>query len=231
MAMTMAAPNPAAADPPPIGVTPIDTSAHSLKVTINIDEDQDATDHKSNISFQFSTTLVKESNYVIFDAGQNVTCNGVLLTLTNAPNYTLKVLQQEQAEPKAQPRYVCVYIGNTPNMGQLPAVQMFDIPARSMLSPQQPDVSGQGYKISYTADSSALACQITADAVDASHTVIHGPPSTSSLGTYVGPATSSLKGQGEIILKRTCSWTITGPFKSLSLTYQSTTSVEVTWTH
>ena len=43
--------DPPAADPPPIGVTPIDTSAPTLIVTISINENQDATDHLTSITF------------------------------------------------------------------------------------------------------------------------------------------------------------------------------------
>src|SRR5260370_19681241 len=45
-------------------ITPIDTSASTLMVTIGITEDQDATDGRSNITFQFRTAVVEEDNFV-----------------------------------------------------------------------------------------------------------------------------------------------------------------------
>ena len=41
--------------------------------------------------------------------------------------------------------YTCTYTGNTPGVGQLAAVQMISIRARSNLSPQRPSVNSQGY--------------------------------------------------------------------------------------
>jgi hypothetical protein len=216
------------ADPPPIiGVTPIDTSAPTLKVMVTIDEDQDTADHMSNIIFQFRTIVIKENNFVIFDAEQRVTCNTALLKLVNVSKYTLKVPRYGDA----QGRYQCDYVGATLGVS-LPPVSMFDIAARSTLSPQPPGVNPQGYTIRYNADPDSLACPITAEALDSTKKPIQGPSSTSNLGIYVGPATQTLKGTGEIILARTCSWTWHNkPFDTLTLTYQSTASVEVTWTH
>ncbi|HLW00681.1 MAG TPA: hypothetical protein VKT82_18635 [Ktedonobacterales bacterium] len=220
--------DPPAADPPLIGVTPIDTSAATLIVTINIDEDQDAADHQTNFTFKFRTHVIKENNYVLFDAGQYVTCNvHSILELNTLQQYPLKV-----------PRlgydlqgYTCFYIGYTEGIGQLAPVPMIDVRARSMLAPQQPQVDGEGYRIRYTPDSDDLACSITADAIDAAHHDIGGSPSSSDLGLYVGPATNSLQGTGEIILKRICTWTLHQPFYAINLTYESTASVEVTWSH
>jgi hypothetical protein len=215
-------------DPPPIGVTPIDTSAPTLIVTINIDEDQDAADHLTNISFAFRTHSIEENNYVLFGKGENVTCNvESILGLTTLQQYVLKVRRNVDDLQG----YDCVYIGYTESIGLLAPVPMIDVQARSELSPQQPQVGGQGYSIRYTPDSNDLACSITADAIDSARTVINGPHSSSNIGTYVGPATSSLQGSGEILLKRTCTWTLQRPFYAIYLTYQSTASIEVTWSH
>ena len=53
-------------DPPPdpLGVTPNNTPASTLKVTINIIEDQDAADQQSSIQFWFQTDLIQENNYL-----------------------------------------------------------------------------------------------------------------------------------------------------------------------
>jgi hypothetical protein len=155
----------------PLGVTPIDTAAPTLIVTIKINEDQDATDHMSNITFQFKTNVIEESNYVLFDDQENVTCdgdNGPFLKLNNQQTYTLKVPQQ---------RYTCWYTGDTKGIGKLPRVLLTDVATKSRLSPQPPLVNGQGYKISYTPDTDGLACPIKAYANDSTGKSIPGSSS------------------------------------------------------
>lgn len=203
-------------------ITPIDTSARTLMVTIGITEDQDATDGRSNITFQFRTDAVEEDNSVRFAHQEAVMCNGVTLKLNSAPMYTLSVTQGG---------YTCSYTGYTQGIGQLAPVTMIDVAARSRLSPQQPSESPKGYTISYTPDSHERACPMTADAADGANNVIPGVASSSDLGMYQGPATSSLTGTGTILLHRTCSWTLHDPFNTMSLTYQSMASVAVTWSH
>lgn len=203
-------------------ITPTDTSASTLMVTIGITEDQDATDGRSDITFQFRTDAVEEDNSVRFAHQEAVTCNGVTLKLNNAPMYTLSVTQGG---------YTCSYTGYTQGFGQLAPVTMIDVAARSRLSPQQPSESPKGYTISYTPDSHERACPMTADAADGANNVIPGVASPSDLGMYQGPATSSLTGTGTIRLHRICSWTLHGPFDMMHLTYQSAASVAVTWSH
>jgi hypothetical protein len=203
-------------------ITPMDTAARTLLVTIRITEDQDATDGKSTISLQFRTAIVEEDNYVRFAHQEAVTCNGVTVKLGDAPMDTLSV---------AQGGYTCSYTGYTQGGGQLAPVTMIDVAARSRLSPHQPSVSGQGYTIGYAPDSLDRACRMTADAADSANNVISGSASSSALGVYHGPATNALAGAGIILLQRTCSWTLHHPFDTMSLTYQSTASVAVTWSH
>ncbi len=60
---------------------------------------------------------------------------------------------------------------------------------------------------------------------------IPGPTSLSDLSTYNGPPTGSLSGDGSILLTRTCHWQFEDAFHEVGLTYKSSASVEVTWTH
>ncbi|GAC1565219.1 MAG: hypothetical protein NVS3B14_02240 [Ktedonobacteraceae bacterium] len=215
-------------DPPsPIGVTPIDTSAGTLTVTAKIVEDQDATDGTSNITLQFRTRQIEEDNYVIFDdPNEAVICNGVKVKLLNSQMYNFHVPRKE---------YICNYSGNTNDKDPLTYVTMFDVPPRSELSPQQPVVTGQGFSIRYAPDSSSDSniCKITATATDAGgDTPVVGNSSPSDLGLYNGPGTGSLHGNGELLLTRTCSYpTFSNDFYQVNLTYISTASVEVTWSH
>jgi hypothetical protein len=204
------------------GITPMDTSARMLLVNIGITEDQDATDGRSQITLQFRSAVVAEDNSVRFAHQEAVTCNGVTLKLNEGPTYTLSV---------AWGGYTCSYTGYTPGNGQLAPVTLIDVAARSKLSPHPPSVSSTGYTISYTADSRERACPLTADAADGVNDVIPGVAASSDLGVYHGPATSSLTGAGTILLQRICSWTLHDPFDTVSLTYQSTARVAVTWSH
>jgi hypothetical protein len=203
-------------------ITPRDTSASTLLVTIGITEDQDATDSRSTLTLQFRTAAVAEDNSVRFTHREAVTCNGVTVPLNDAPTYTLNV---------AQGGYTCSYTGYTPGTGRLSPVTMIDIAARSRLSPQQPTVSSKGYTISYTPDSSERACPLRADAADGAGNSSPGPTSSSDQGVYQGPAISSLTGPGTIRLQRTCSWSLHDPFDAIRVTYQSLASVVVTWSH
>src|SRR5260370_13321940 len=96
-------------------ITPIDTSASTLMVTIGITEDQDATDGRSNITFQFGTAVVEKANVVRFAHQEAVTCNGVTVKLNDVATYTLSV---------AQGGYICSYTGYTHGIVRLTPVSM-----------------------------------------------------------------------------------------------------------
>ncbi len=168
-----------------MGITPKDTSAGTLLVTIGITEDQDAADSKSMLTLQFRSDVVAEDNFVRFAHQEVVTCNGVTLKLGDAPTYSVIV---------AQGGYTCSYTGYTQGIGHLAPVTMIAIAARSRLSPQPPSVNSAGYTINYAPDASERACSITADATDGANNVIPGSASSSALGVYHGPATTSLTG-------------------------------------
>ncbi len=214
-------PIPANADPP-LRVTPFDTSADEMIATVQINEDQDATDRLSVVSLQMSIDAIEEDNYAHFYHGEHVVCNGVKVTMGDTPQYTFKI------DPGG---YTCFYVGYKPGTGLLSAVTMISVTGRSRLLPQAPSFSSQGYTIRYTADPGSLACPITAVAGDSSGNTVNGSSSSSAKGVYDGPNTSSLTGTGQIVLKRTCSWTFENAFSKVNLTYQSIASVEVTWSH
>jgi hypothetical protein len=214
------------ADPPgSIGVSPIDTSPSSLVVAITINEDQDAIDRTSNITLQFSTRQIEEDNYVLFDdPNEVVVCNGVKEPLGSTQSYTFHIPSQ---------RYTCKYSGNIQDGTVLDYVPMFDFPPRSTLSPKPPNVTSSGFSIRYRPDLDAT-CTMTATAKDsAGDPDVVGNEELSNNGVYNGPATDSLQGNGEILLTRTCPVKPpeNSPFYALSITYISSASVEVTWSH
>ena len=225
-------PLPANADQP-LRVTPFDTFAGNMIATIRIDEDQDAADQLSVVTLQMSFDAIEEDNYVHFYHGEYVVCNGDKETMGDTPQYTFKI---------GTGGYNCSYVGYKPGTGLLVnnPVTVFLIKGRSRLHPQALSFSSQGYTIRYTPDPGSIACPITAVASDSSGNTVNGSSSSSANGLYDGPNTSSLTGTGEIVLKRTCSWTFVNPPREGSdghalykvyLTYQSTASVEVTWSH
>jgi hypothetical protein len=208
-------------------ITPDDTSAGTLKVTVGITEDQDATDGKSMLTLQFRTNVIEEANYVIFAHKETIICNGTTLKLGDTQMYNLNVARVG--------RYACSYTGYSKGIGQLAPLTVISALERSTLAPYNLMVSNKrGYTINYVPDASGYACPITTEAHDANN-VISGPNSSSDLGVYRGPDTSSLTGSGTILLRRTCSWTLHGPsdtpFDTINLTYQSTANYAVTWGH
>jgi len=210
-------------DPSPIRVTPIDTSADEMVATVQIIEDQDATDKLSVVNLQIGIDAIEEDNYAHFYHGEYLLCNGVKVMMGDTPQYTFKI------DPPGG--YTCSYRGFKPGVGLRAAVTMIDLATRSRLLPQRPSLGNQGYTISYTPDASGRACPIMAVAFDSSGNTVTGNASSSANGVYNGPNTSSLTGTGEIVLKRTCSWAFQDAFSKVILTYQSTASVEVTWSH
>jgi hypothetical protein len=220
----------ASCGPSPSGVTPVDTSAGNLKVTFGIAEDQDAVDGKSNLILHFQTTVVTEGDFVKFSQKESVTCNGVSQVLDDvSPQYTLHVAA-------VQGKYACTYTGYKPGVGLLAPVPMITLTARSVLAPQQPSVTSQGYTIAYTPDTRELACPMTADATDGTRK-ISGSGSASPLSSdrgsyqYQGSDITSLTGKGSVLLARTCSATLHGPFDTVNWIYESRASVDVTWSH
>lgn len=220
-ACSLADPALANADPP-LRVTPIDTSADEMVATIQIGEDQDATDRLSVVNLQIGIDAIEEDNYANFHHGEFVVCNGVKVMMDDTPLYTFKI------DPSG---YICSYTGFKPKKGLQAAVTMINVATRSRLLPHAPSFSNQSFTIRYTPDSSSRACPITAVASDSSGNTINGGTSSSDEGVYNGPNISALTGTGEIVLKRTCSWKFMDAFSMINLTYQSTASLEVTWSH
>jgi hypothetical protein len=214
----------------PIGITPKDTSAKTLQVTIGIADDQNAATGKSKLTLQFRTNVVTENNFVKFTHQESVTCNGVTQKLNDAPGYTLQVAV-------VQNQYACTYTGYTQDSGQLaPTVPMINLTARSVLAPSLPSVTNQGYTVAYTGDTGELACPMKADATDGTRKISgsgSAPASSSDQQSYQykGSDITSLTGKGSILLARTCSATLHGPFDTVNWTYESRASVDVTWGH
>lgn len=204
--------------PEPLGlVTPRDTSARALRVAIEVMEDQNATDGKSIITLQFKTFVVTEDYIVNFTHGETVTCNGVTAHLNASLIYSLRV---------ERGKYRCSYTDYRRDIAT-----MLDIPALSELGPLQLNVTSQGYTVRYKGDSSVLTCSIKADAIDSVHPSISGRDESSDLGVYQGPDVSSLTGTGTLLLQRTCSQFLSGPFAAEGWRYDSTDSIVVTWSH
>lgn len=210
---------------PSVGlVTPDTTFPSTLKVTVNIDEDQDASDVKSEITLSFSTNEIAEGNNVIFTDGESVDCNGITVHLSNAVSYSVRI---------PVPRiYSCNYIWHGRSF------PIIAVHKRSHLSPVLHTPVSNPFMVSYHPDSIQLSCPMQVVAKDAVNN-IPGPTVQSDGYTYTGTGTnvSTLSGTGNILMTRTCHWFLSdgnlgdnhADFDTVDITYQSTASYEVSW--
>lgn len=208
-------------DPP---VTPDTTYPSTLKVTVNIDEDQDASDGKSKITLAFSTNEILEDNNVIFTHGESFECNNVTIPLTNAVSYWIRI--------RIPSMYTCKYIWH----GQ--SFPLIAVHNRSRLSPVLHVPVANPFSVSFHPDTIQLNCPIQVVASDAANNIT-GPTILSDRNTYIATGTdvSTLNGAGNIMMTRTCNWHLSdgntgdnhADFDTVNITYKSTASYEVTW--
>src|SRR5258706_4317701 len=139
----------AAADPPP-KVPPDSTKPSTLRVTVTIDDEQNATDGKVGITMQFATDEIKDANYIEFTKGEEVLCNGARLAF-NAPAYTARV-------SAVNGHFTCDYVRN----GKAYSISER---ARPLLNPH---LDHNKLLLHYNPDSRSLGyCQMQVDTSDA----------------------------------------------------------------
>ncbi len=223
---------------PPIAVTPDTYIPPTLKVTVTINEDQDASDGKSMVTLSFSTNEIKEDNSVIFTHGERVNCNGIRIDLGSTASYSVRM--------KIPPDYKCDY--HYVNQGKSELTPIFTVHVLTQLKPklQRPVPSDSIISVSYTPDKNPPDCkvQVTANTPGGSVT---GDTVKENGNIYIGPDVSSLSGPGILVMTRTCvppqynydnhnkaddGCQCNGSpltFDKLTLTYISTASDEVTW--
>lgn len=219
----------AADPPPPPQVTPDTTDASTLKVTVTINDDQNATDGKVAISLQFATNEIRDPNFIEFTNGEEVSCNGVRLNF-NSPNYTTRIGAQNE-------RFTCVYVrqGRTYSISEM---------ERPLLKPYlDHNTDHNPLLLHYKADSRRLGyCQMQVDTSDA-HSANASDKFTEGSSGSRQVNQGSLSGVGSLILTRTCSPPITGhatpsdtvdknaatPFGMVAITYTSIARIFVTW--
>ncbi|HZT98593.1 MAG TPA: hypothetical protein VFA10_02975 [Ktedonobacteraceae bacterium] len=206
-----------------IKITPKSTEPQTLAVTVQINEDQNASDGKSDITVQFSTTEIADPNYVNFVGGERISCNGTSIPLGASASYTLRV--------PASSGYVCSYQWH----GQF--YQLANVHARTRLLPVlQPVSKVSQYVVTYNPDQSTLRCLMRVIASDGLRTVGSSdatPVPEDGSGTYIGPNVSSLNGQGTLLMTRICHFSPSDvgntQFNSVDITYTSIATVNVTW--
>jgi len=228
-------------------VTPDTTIPSTLKVTVTVTEDQDASDGKygsSNVTLQFETDEIAESNTVIFTHGERIRCffnnpqgnnqQGTTV-LGDAANYSFHV-----TIPAIPLTYACDYIQSQNSN----PVLIFNITgSQNQLSPvlMRPVGNHGNFKVSYNpgfdiTNSSTCKVQVIANAPNAS---ITGSTIPQNGNIYTGPDVSTLSGLGNILMTRTCT-PITfnndndaddngSTFDAVNVTYTSTASYEVSW--
>jgi hypothetical protein len=215
-----------AADPPP-KVTPDTTNPSTLRVTVTIDDDENATDGKVGITMQFATDEIKDANYIEFAKGEKVLCNSVQLAF-NDPNYTARVSKANQKNFRCEYKW---------NGGSYPII----FPVRKSLSPHlEINAKNNNFVIDHTPEYDN-SCSITVDLIDSSSTISTNV--TNQVSDKFTVAVNSLSGVGSLIMTRTCLTNLKGihipsdagntpavtPFAIVSITYKSISRLYETW--
>ena len=197
-----------------IQVSPTKTSPDTLNVKMTIDEDQNASDGKSQLTLQFSSGEIKNQNYVKFTEKEKVTCNGASLAFVD-PAYTARVGISGHS-------YTCQYFWNGNSIA-------FGVSARTDLSPVFVLVTADHkFTMNYNPDP-GNDCHVEVDAVDGSQTISGPSELENGNGVYSGSDISSLNGPGTLVMTRTCESRPDSNFNALQVTYKSIAKIDVTW--
>jgi len=205
------------------------TDPPTLKVAVTISEGQNDSDGKTAITIQFSTNEIRNSNFVQFDHGEKVTCNGVVLGFGDTA-YSARV----RVRPEDNNAYTCWY-----NQRNNKMIKIISVRKRTKLSPQfVQDTSGDKFMVDYSPDETHFRspCQIQVNASDSSQAISGPPVPEDGNGVYTGPDRSALIGEGTVVMTRTCKFELKGsskdtatPFNSVTATYTSTATSVVVW--
>lgn len=228
-------------------VTPDITVPSTLKVTVTITEDQDASDGvygSSDVMVQFSTTEIAESNTVIFTHGERIHCSfnnpqgnnqQGTMALGNAANYSFHV-----AIPSIPLRYECDYLHS---QNSSPVLIFNFTGSQNPLSPVlvRPVGNNSNFRVRYTPGpdiTNASNCKVQVTAT-APNTSVMGDFTSQNGNIYTGPDVRGLSGQGNIAMTRICTPVTFSndndaddnglTFNLVNVTYKSTASSEVTW--
>jgi len=201
-----------------IQVLPNATDPTTLNVIVTINEEQNDSDGSSVITVQFSTSEIRNQNYVKFVNGEKVKCNGVRLGFGDTA-YSARVRAVDNS-------YTCTY------QWAKGASAIISVPARTQLSPTLvPDASGHKFIVRYRPDQSHR-CPIQVVASDNSQAFSGPSVMEEGNGVYTGPDRSALTGQGTLVMTRVCRFKLTGSstvFNTVEATYTSTATSEVVW--
>lgn len=221
----------AADPPPPPQVTPDTTDASTLKVTVTIADDQNATDGKVGFTMQFATDEINDANFIEFIHGESVSCNDTPL-IFNSPNYTARVTR-----PGTGGYFSCYYVRN----GR--SYRFVHLKVRSVLNASlqtKMDLSNADFNIHYTPDAGG-DCNVTAQVSDSSQKFSN--PVNDLKKHSFSVTINSLSGVGSLIMTRTCTYKFKGiftqsdtvdkhaaiPFDAVNITYTSTYRLYETW--
>ena len=217
-----------AADPPP-QVTPDTTNPSTLKVTITIDDDQNATDGKVGFTMQFATNEISDANFIQFTHGESIFCNDISLTF-NSPNYTARVTR-----PDSNSYFICYYKWNGRRY------QFVHLKVRSLLKAPLLYIPQNPFDIHYTPDATLPLCPMNVTLSDNSTTI--NTSFTESRSGVFQTSVTTLSGVGSLILTRTCTTNEKGiqtasdtvdphvaiPLDMVNITYKSTYRLYETW--
>ena len=212
-------------------VTTADSSPSALSVTMNINEDQSASDGKSKVMLQFSAVAIANQNSVQFSHGETVTCNndggGPLQFDSNKLAYTARV------GPAGD--YTCMYQQTSRSTPVL-----ITMPRGTPLRPQFLPSNQSRLTVTYNPnnDPRLKNCSVAVDA-NGSQTV-SSVPNLPDNGQYTIPDISGLSGQGTLVVTRTCLYNASHPqpqcaclsktdFSAVNVVYKATATLFMTW--
>jgi hypothetical protein len=203
---------------------PADTSPSKLIVAMTITEDQNASDKESGARLQFSCPEIALPNYVSFSQGETVTCS----TDGNIPLgfISSKLAYATRVGPTNAIRmYSCAYHWKSGSTS-------IDVPKGTQLSPVYKP--GGTFQVSYAPNNPQILQNCSVVVVAKDGTQILTGPILKDNGNYSTPNinTSGLRGQGTIVMTRTCSLQMNfspAPFFQATVTYVSTATLAVNW--
>jgi hypothetical protein len=189
-----------------------DTSPATLTASVAIAENQNARDGKVSISIQFADSAIRNPNDVQFLNQESIVCNNVPLVYDVASySYIASIISTSND-------YTCLYTSH--GHGSTLA-----IPIQTQLSPTYV-LSGTNLEVNYNPNDK-VACSVQVAASDNLQT--DDGPVHADDGLYTTLDVGNLNGSGSLRFTRTCNSALPSAFHSVTVNYQATRSINVTW--
>jgi hypothetical protein len=193
-------------------VSPIDSSPGRLGVKIVLNENQNASDGKVAIAMQFIDVAIRNPNDIQFTDRESIVCNGVPLVYDMVSyTYNADILSTSNS-------YRCLYTshGRTSTLA---------VPIQTQLAPTYV-IRGTALNVHYEPSNKKL-CVVQVEASDNLH--VQDGPGHPDDGLYSTMDVSNMMGAGKLRFTRTCSAALPSVFRTVTVSYQASRSIDVTW--